>query len=79
METIARVARDDVLYPPATLNPVDPGAGQAGIPLTDLGPILIASPHPDDETLGCGGLISRCARCPRYRAVDNQWRGVPSR
>lgn len=61
METIARVAREDVLYPPATLNPVDPGAGQAGIPLTDLGPILIASPHPDDETLGCGGLISRCA------------------
>ncbi|MFW5825178.1 MAG: PIG-L deacetylase family protein [Marinobacter sp.] len=61
METIARIARNDVLYPPATLNPVNTAAGQAGIPLTDLGPILIASPHPDDETLGCGGLISRCA------------------
>lgn len=36
----------------------------AGRPLTrrmlaGLGPVLILVPHPDDETLGCGGLISR--------------------
>lgn len=31
------------------------------IPLADLGGVLIASPHPDDESLGCGGLIARCA------------------
>lgn len=28
----------------------------------DLGPIAIIAPHPDDETLGCGGLIAYCAR-----------------
>lgn len=47
--------------PPALLSPQEPGGSQTYISVTDLGPILIASPHPDDETLGCGGLISRCA------------------
>lgn len=39
---------------------------QDAIPISALAPILIASPHPDDETLGCGGLVARCAEmsCP---------------
>lgn len=39
---------------------------QDAIPISALAPMLIASPHPDDETLGCGGLLARCAEmaCP---------------
>lgn len=45
----------------AALKPAQPQTRGDDIPVTSLGPILIASPHPDDETLGCGGLIARCA------------------
>ena len=34
------------------------------------GPLLVVAPHPDDETLGCGGLISACvARGDRVHTI----------
>ena len=29
--------------------------------LPDAGPVLLLSPHPDDESLGCGGLLAQLA------------------
>jgi LmbE family N-acetylglucosaminyl deacetylase len=34
------------------------GAAELG-PLTALGRVAVFAPHPDDESLGCGGLIAR--------------------
>ena len=61
MDPIAYAHRAPELFSSATLTPVNPGTNHGAIPVTELSPILIASPHPDDETLGCGGLIARCA------------------
>jgi LmbE family N-acetylglucosaminyl deacetylase len=39
-----------------TLLVVGPAAAQT---VAQTGPVVILAPHPDDETLGCGGLIAR--------------------
>ncbi|MFN2361625.1 MAG: PIG-L deacetylase family protein [Marinobacter sp.] len=48
------------------MTPLRHPSRHGAIPISTLGPVLITSPHPDDETLGCGGLIARCAEiaCP---------------
>ncbi len=37
-------------------------ANQPALRLNQLGPIAIIAPHPDDETLGCGGLMALCGQ-----------------
>src|SRR5690554_4503385 len=49
-------------HQPALLSPIGSKGGQGDLSIPALAPILVASPHPDDETLGCGGLIARCAQ-----------------
>jgi LmbE family N-acetylglucosaminyl deacetylase len=50
-------------------------AGMAALPLTDLDAIIgpgapfILAPHPDDESLGCGGLIAEACRRGRHPTV----------
>lgn len=53
----ARATRKDRLFLDA--------ADAPSIPLGELtggGAILVLAPHPDDDVLGCGGLIARCVR-----------------
>lgn len=61
MERIAYAHQGNQLTRHTTLTLARSHSHGDTIPFTSLGPILIASPHPDDETLGCGGLIARCA------------------
>lgn len=65
MGQIAYAHSTSELFPLATLRPISPQSNHGAIPIAELSPILIASPHPDDETLGCGGLIIHCARLAR--------------
>lgn len=61
MDQIASAHNETHSQPSPDLKAVLLSCDHYAIPVSDLGAILIASPHPDDETLGCGGIIARCA------------------
>ncbi|MFA5644328.1 MAG: PIG-L family deacetylase [Patescibacteria group bacterium] len=47
------------------------------IELSKLGRTLILSPHPDDESLGCGGLlIKNASRCEVVVLTDGRYGGL---
>ncbi|MEX2476015.1 PIG-L deacetylase family protein [Marinobacter sp.] len=77
MEQIARARQPAERFPVVTLKAVNQ-SDLVAISIVALSPMLIASPHPDDETLGCGGLIARCAALGCAVAVLAMTRGEAS-
>lgn len=54
------------------------GIEPQAVPLADLAPIVVVAPHPDDEVVGCGGLIAACSRIGLVIDVVNVTAGEAS-